>query len=91
MSTRIGSTKKQSPEALAAEAATRLCALSRPTDHVVTLCPQGVLSIERAQDAVEDDILGAYNPADHAVPRWIGLTRAILADLRHELGARGVS
>lgn len=82
---RIGRLGRGTLEELASEAALRLCELSAPDAHVVTLSPEGQLAIERKNVAAEVDIIGCYFPNRHRIPRWIGLTREILEDLRHEV------
>ena len=82
---RIGSLSRKSIESLACDAAIRLCGLTQPLNYVVTLAPDWVLRLEPAASADEANIIGSYNPALHRVPRWVGLTRVILEDLRHEV------
>lgn len=85
---RIGSIKRRTLEAIANDAAMRLCEISRPTERFVTLSPEGFVEIETAAEAAEVDVVGAYNPDDYKAPRWIGLSRAILEDLKHEIRTR---
>ena len=59
--------------------------LSRPELYALTLSPEGYLAIERATEAAEDDVIGHYNPNAYRIPRWTSLSKAMCADLEHEI------
>jgi hypothetical protein len=70
---------------LADKAALLYCELSRPELYALTLSPEGYLAIERATEAAEDDVIGHYNPNAYRIPRWTSLSKAMCADLEHEI------
>ena len=86
----MGSVKTRNLRAIADDAAMRLCEVKHPAMRVVTISPDGRVEIEMANEAAEDDIVGSYDPANHKTPRWIGLSKAIFEDLKHEVSSRGL-
>lgn len=87
----MGNVNTRSLNAIADDAAMRLCEVKHPRTRVVTLDPAGRVEIEMASEAAEYDIVGAYDPNDYKTPRWIGLSKAILEDLKHAVANRSAS
>lgn len=83
---RVGRLTTQPIGSLADKAVDWLFERRSPSRYAVTCDPEGLVQIERAADAVPDDIVGVYNPAsidgEGALART-RLWRRIAEDLRH--------
>lgn len=82
---RIGRIGSKPLDELADKAALIFCEISQPEKYALTLSPEGILAIERSEDAAEVDVVGHYDPKQYRVPRWVGLGKQITQDVDHEI------
>lgn len=90
---RIGSLRVTPVSEVAEKAARRLVSMRKPSRYAVTCCHLGTVEIEPADQALDTEIVGTYDPdtleQKGALP-WIRLSRQIEEDLReHRRLARG--